>query len=61
MSTQTSGLCLEVEESLSDILEGTAAARLYDHIAECDACRDKRHDAELAVAAKASGFEVLGV
>lgn len=58
MSTHTSGLCLEVEESLSDILEGTAAARLYDHIAECDACRDKRHDADLAVEAiEASGAD----
>ncbi len=41
----TTEMCQEVEESLSDLLDGTANARLYDHVAECDACRDLKHEA----------------
>src|SRR5690242_8046335 len=44
-TTENRALCDEVEESLSDLLDGTAAARLYDHIAECDRCRDLKHEA----------------
>jgi hypothetical protein len=40
-------MCQEVEESLSDILDGTASARLFDHVAECDACRDLKHEAAI--------------
>ena len=43
----TTEMCQEVEESLSDLLDGTANARLYDHVAECDACRDLKHEAAL--------------
>ena len=39
-------LCAEVTASLAEILDGTARAPLYEHLAECDACRDARHDAE---------------
>jgi len=42
------GLCSEVEERLSEVLDGTAPAALYDHLADCDACRDLRHDAAQA-------------
>lgn len=42
------GLCGEVEEHLSEVLEGTAPAALYDHLADCDACRDLRHEAARA-------------
>jgi Mg-chelatase subunit ChlD len=41
----TNELCVEVAENLSEILEGSASARLFDHLAECDACRDLRHEA----------------
>src|SRR4051812_1921193 len=50
-------LCAEVTANLAEILDGTARAPLYEHLAECDTCRDARHDAEqvraLAVAAGA--------
>src|SRR5690349_8752597 len=39
-------LCQQVEEELAQILDGSAAARLFDHLAECDVCRDIRHDAD---------------
>jgi hypothetical protein len=39
------GLCQEVEESLTSLLDGSASARLFDHVAECDACRDLKHEA----------------
>ncbi|MEZ4299530.1 MAG: VIT domain-containing protein, partial [Polyangiaceae bacterium] len=47
MSEKT-GLCLRVEESLGDVLDGSADAALYEHIADCDECRDLRYDAERA-------------
>ncbi len=39
-------LCSEVDEHMAEILDGSAADRLYDHLAECDRCRDARHDSE---------------
>ena len=49
MNSDSSGtLCREVEDALSQVLEGSASATIYDHIAGCDACRDLRHDANLA-------------
>lgn len=42
------GTCGEVEERMSDILDGSAPDALLDHIAECDVCRDARYDAERA-------------
>ncbi len=45
-SSHVTELCAEVEESLADILDGSAPARLVDHLAECDACRDRRYEAE---------------
>ena len=48
MTTEQHVDCAEVEEALTEILEGTAPPRLYDHIAECDQCRDLRHEASLA-------------
>jgi hypothetical protein len=50
MSTAESRMCQEVEESLSEILDGTASARLFDHVAECDACRDLKYEAQQAAA-----------
>jgi hypothetical protein len=38
--------CHEVEEHIADVVEGTAPAALIAHVAECDACRDLRFDAE---------------
>ncbi|WP_437754651.1 VIT domain-containing protein [Sorangium sp. So ce1389] len=54
--TDSAGLCGEVEEQLAEVLDGTARPALYEHIAGCDACRDRRHDAARAaeVAAAAS-------
>jgi hypothetical protein len=50
------GLCAEVAAHLAEIVDGTAPANLYDHLAECDACRDARHEAEEARAlAEAAG------
>src|SRR5947208_3002513 len=41
----TNELCLQVDDALAEVLDGTAPAPLFDHIAECDECRDKKHDA----------------
>ncbi len=41
----TNELCLQVDDALAEVLDGTAPALLFDHIAECDECRDKKHDA----------------
>lgn len=38
--------CAEVEERMADILDGSAPEPLFDHVAECDRCRDARYDAE---------------
>ncbi len=46
----TNELCVEVAESLAEILDGSASARLFDHLADCDACRDLRHEAGNAAA-----------
>ena len=40
MATEKNPLCEEVKDELARVLDGTAASELYDHIAECDACRD---------------------
>ncbi|HEX6767137.1 MAG TPA: FecR domain-containing protein, partial [Polyangiaceae bacterium] len=42
--------CVEVAERLAEVLDGTAEERLYEHIADCDVCRDARHEAERALA-----------
>lgn len=47
-TTQNREMCQEVEEALSAILDGTAPARLFDHVAECDDCRDLKHEAQAA-------------
>src|SRR5688572_16449084 len=41
-------LCSEIEDHLSEILDGQAPEALIDHLADCDHCRDLRHDAERA-------------
>jgi Mg-chelatase subunit ChlD len=46
-TTDSTNPCREVEDTLTDLLEGTAPARLHDHVAECDACRDLKHEATL--------------
>jgi ferric-dicitrate binding protein FerR (iron transport regulator) len=51
MSTTEMGeLCREAEEAICDLLDGTAPARLHDHVAECDACRDLKHEVAAAAA-----------
>jgi hypothetical protein len=53
MSTisEKTGLCLQVEDNLVGVLDGSADAALFEHIADCDLCRDLRHDAERAATA----------
>jgi tetratricopeptide (TPR) repeat protein len=48
MSEPTSELCREVLEHLSEVLDGSAEERLLDHVADCDHCRDLRHEAARA-------------
>jgi hypothetical protein len=49
-------MCEEVQDELGRILDGVAATELYDHLAECDECRDLRHDAQKSLAwVKAAG------
>jgi vault protein inter-alpha-trypsin-like protein/VWA domain-containing protein/FecR-like protein len=48
MSEHREELCNRVSESLGEILDGTAAEALFEHVASCDRCRDARHDAEQA-------------
>lgn len=47
-STNESERCAEVLEHLSEVLDGTASVELLGHVAECDRCRDVRHEAEEA-------------
>ncbi len=46
MTEDNTTLCAKVEDHLSDILDGTASDELYDHVADCDRCRDVRFEAE---------------
>ena len=46
--TNVGGLCREVEERIAEVLDGSAPKELFDHIADCDTCRDLRYDAERA-------------
>ena len=58
-TTESRSMCAEVEERLSEVLDGTAPASLFDHIAECDECRDRRYEASRAadmVASAAADF-----
>ena len=41
-------LCRQVDDSMAEIIEGSAAEALYEHVASCDRCRDARHEAEVA-------------
>ncbi len=45
-----SELCREVDENMSDVIEGVASDALFDHIAGCERCRDARHEAEQLIA-----------
>lgn len=46
MSQEPTNLCAEVDEHLAELLDGSGPEPLYDHLADCDRCRDLRHDAE---------------
>jgi len=48
--TNQDRLCREVEERMTEILDGTAPSELTDHVADCDTCRDTRYEAERAAA-----------
>ena len=38
--------CADVEDRMADVLDGSAPDPFFDHVAECDRCRDARYDAE---------------
>ena len=40
--------CERVIDDLASVLDGSASAELLEHVANCDACRDARYDAERA-------------
>jgi hypothetical protein len=40
--------CDSVAEQMSDVLDGSAPARVLEHVASCDDCRDARYDAQRA-------------
>ncbi len=44
--TNQDRLCREVDERMTEVLDGTAPRELMDHLADCDVCRDNRYDAE---------------
>lgn len=46
--TNQTQLCRDVEERMTEILDGTAPSELIDHVADCDTCRDTRYEAERA-------------
>jgi hypothetical protein len=54
MTEDNTTLCAKVEDHLSDILDGSASDELYDHVADCDRCRDVRYEAERLTAVVAS-------
>ncbi|MCL2825026.1 MAG: FecR domain-containing protein, partial [Polyangiaceae bacterium] len=52
--------CVQVGEHIDEVVQGTADPRLLEHIAECDACRDLRFDAEAAInAIKQAGADYV--
>ncbi len=51
--TNQDRLCREVEDRMTEVLDGTASRELMDHIADCDTCRDNRYEAERVAAAVA--------
>lgn len=46
MISNNEELCREVEDAIADVIDGNAPARLVDHVADCDRCRDLRYEAE---------------
>ena len=46
---QTPSLCEQVRDAMSEVLDGSAAEALHEHVSGCDTCRDARHDAEQAL------------
>jgi tetratricopeptide (TPR) repeat protein len=48
MTAKDPKLCAEVTERMAEVLDGTAEARLLEHVSDCDDCRDAKHDAERA-------------
>ena len=62
MTDAKTTLCEEVQAEIGRVLDGVAAPELYDHIADCDACRDLRHDAQRALVwVKAAGDDFVEI
>jgi hypothetical protein len=54
MSIARDERCIEAEESMVDVIDGTAPASVVEHVADCDRCRDLKYEAEQTAAAMAS-------
>ena len=44
--TEGESVCRQVDDNMSDIIDGVAPAALFDHVAGCDRCRDARFETE---------------
>ncbi len=47
-------LCKQVDEAMAEVLDQSAPEELFEHIVDCDRCRDARHDAQRALELVAS-------
>ncbi len=48
-TSDAQGKCREVDENMSDVIDGVAEDSLFDHMATCERCRDARYDAEQVI------------
>ena len=48
IETKQTSVCDEVTERMGELLDGLAGAELEEHVADCEACRDRKFDAEQA-------------
>lgn len=44
--TEAESVCQQVDDNMSDIIDGVAPAALFDHVAGCERCRDARFETE---------------
>jgi RNA polymerase sigma factor (sigma-70 family) len=60
-TTDPDGMCSAVDEHMCDVIDGVAEDALFDHLAQCERCRDARYGAEqvlVRVAEAASDYRV---
>jgi hypothetical protein len=46
MNEEQASVCERIDEHMAEVLDGSAPESLFEHLAECDRCRDARHAAE---------------